>query len=205
MTSPANNTRPTAAPKAETHHSGDLWGRILFKNNREPRDARFKDDTGTPVNWIHPSLAKRFKLDIEQLEEREIKDFVDFQGRKYRARQIVYFTMMGRNQKTYWNKYYVASEKSNIDVILGDEFVNANGRARDVCDTAPHAAPAQVFVLERKVTFWQNNVKEQMDAGQAKNDREAQELAEKKRRKSQRDREGKSKSEGLKSHKKENK
>ncbi|KAK7962941.1 uncharacterized protein PG986_003766 [Apiospora aurea] len=202
MAAPSTKTRPAATPTVvETRH-GDLWGRILFKNNREPRDARFRDDTGTPVNWIHPSLAKRFKLEIEQLEERDVKDFIDFQGRKYRAKQIVYFTMMGRDQKTYWDKYYIASEKSNIDVVLGEEFVNSNGRARDVCDTGPHAAPAHVFVLERKVS---KADKEQMDAGKAKNDQEAQELAERKKRKSQRDREGQTRGEESKSGKRENK
>ncbi|KAK8074445.1 hypothetical protein PG997_009108 [Apiospora hydei] len=122
-------------------------------------------------------------------------------GRKYRAKQIVYFTMMGRDQKTYWDKYYIASEKSNIDVILGEEFVNSNGRARDVCDTGPHAAPARVFVLDSKIT---KTDKEQMDAGKAKNDREAQELAERKKRRSQRDREGKTSGEESKSRKREN-
>ncbi|KAK8000763.1 hypothetical protein PG990_013363 [Apiospora arundinis] len=202
MASPPSKTRPATAspsPRAvETGHQADLWGRIMFKNNRGPRDARFKDDTGTPVNWIHPSLVKRFKLDIEQLEDRDVQGFIDFQGKRYRARQIVWFTMMGRDQKTYWDKYYIASEKSNIDVILGEEFVNANGRARDVCDTAPHDSPARVFVLEKNVT---KPEKEQMDAGKAQADRIAEELAEKKR-KAQRDRGGKSKGDGSKSRRK---
>ncbi|KAK8043320.1 hypothetical protein PG993_005750 [Apiospora rasikravindrae] len=201
MASPPTKTaRPTATPTVvETHHQTDLWGRILSQDNREPRDARFRDDTGTPVNWIHPSLARRFKLDIEQLDEGDTKSFVDFQGRRYRANQVVYFTMVGRDKKTYWDKYYIAPEKSNIDVILGEKFVNANGRARDVCDEAPQNATARVFVFERKMS----KEKDEMEAGEAKTERDAQLIAERKVRKSQRDRDAKGKAEGSKSHKKE--
>ncbi|KAK8104546.1 uncharacterized protein PG998_011579 [Apiospora kogelbergensis] len=182
MASPPSRTRTATVsppPPVETGHQADLWGRIMFTNNREPKDARFKDDTGTPVNWIHPSLAKRFKLDVEQLEDRDVRDFIDFQGKRYRAKQVVWFTMMGRGQKTYWDKYYIASERSNIDVILGEGFVNANGRARD------------------------NSDHDQIKTKEAQTDSVAKELAEKKKRKMQRDREAKSKGDASKSHKKE--
>ncbi|KAK7984477.1 hypothetical protein PG989_011879 [Apiospora arundinis] len=170
----------------------------MFQNNRQPCDARFKDDTGTPANWIHPSLAKRLKLDIEQLKEHEIKDFVDFNGKRYRPKQIVWFTMMGRDQKTYWDKYYLAPERSKfVDVILlGDEFVNTNGRARDVCNATPHASPVLPFVYDKKIS---KSDKEQMEAKEAQTNRTAQELENK--RNAQRDRAGKSKGDGSKSRK----
>ncbi|KAK8062014.1 hypothetical protein PG994_008380 [Apiospora phragmitis] len=204
MASPPSKTRPATTPKVvetKTHHQADLWGRILSKDNREPRDARFRDDTGTPVNWIHPSLARRFKLDIEQLDKSDTESFTDFQGKKYRANQVVYFTMVGRDKKTYWDRYYIAPEKSDIDVILGEKFVNANGRARDVCDEAPQNATARVFVVERKMT---KKDEDEMVAGEAKNEQDAQEIK-RKVRKSQRDRDekGKTKTEGSRSRKKE--
>lgn len=132
---------PTPGPRKMDHQSQNstttssipgtgIWGTIL-KSKGGPYDVRMTDDTGTPVNWIHPDLIKRCKLDRETCRTEMFKDF---HGKPFKVKEYVWFTWVGRlDDKTYAGVFYPAPRESEIDVLLGDDFVKTNGRAQDVC------------------------------------------------------------------------
>ncbi|KAM0809297.1 hypothetical protein AB5N19_09640 [Seiridium cardinale] len=154
------------------HHQHDLWGIILTEGGRQ--DVRIKDDTGTQVNWIHPNLVKRFKLKIESCNR---QTFEDFQGKSFKVEHVVWFTWMGRRQDkecTYYGEFYIAPERSSIEVVLGEQFVHENGLARDVCNLRRRTQPSRIFASDKKSKTEEEAIKENRE----KNDREAREAAE---------------------------
>lgn len=128
-----NITNISSTPDTKEHppcQQPGIWGTIL-KSKGRPYDVRMEDDTGTRVNWIHPDLIKRCKLDREDCKT---EMFEDFQGNPFKVKEQVWFTWVGRkDDKTYSGVFYPAPRKSRIDVVLGDDFVKANGRSQDVC------------------------------------------------------------------------
>ncbi|KAI8627654.1 hypothetical protein F5Y19DRAFT_440705 [Xylariaceae sp. FL1651] len=156
----------------------DMWGTVItVKCGR--CDVRMKDDTGTPANWIHPDLARRCKLDLEECKHQK---FEDFNGNTFKVKHIVWFTWIGkRDDRTFYGWFYIAPEKSHIDVVLGSDFVDRNGRARDVCRPQPRVQPSHIFTLdEESVSKEENKV---IDANRKKNDRDAEEAAARKEKK----------------------
>ncbi|KAI3327645.1 hypothetical protein HD806DRAFT_329314 [Xylariaceae sp. AK1471] len=161
------STNDSAPPK---HQQPDMWGTILTEKCG-PRDVRMMDDTGTPVNWIHPDLARRLKLELEECESQR---FYDFHQKRYKVKQAVWFSWIGEvDNKTYYGKFYVAPKQSGIDVILGDEFVEANGRASKVCRSQPRELPSRIFARNKR----SKEEDKQIIENQEKNDRDAQEVA----------------------------
>jgi hypothetical protein len=137
-----DSSSPLTVKEAPSIQQPGMWGLIL-KSKGGPYEVRMTDDTGTPVNWIHPDLVKRFKLELESCET---KTFKGMRGKPFKVKEFVWFTWVGRDQKTYSGTFYVAPRESNIDVMLGDEFVKANGRAHDVCAPEQVVKDARVFV-----------------------------------------------------------
>ncbi|KAH9904470.1 hypothetical protein F4778DRAFT_732582 [Xylariomycetidae sp. FL2044] len=156
------------------YQQADMWGTIIT-DRCGLREVRMKDDTGTPVSWIHPDLARRYKLAVESCD---MPNFKDFHGKRFDAKEFVWFTWLGRDKVTFCGKFYLAPKRSNIDVVLGEEFVDAHGRARDVCNPyGPRSA--HLFTLPRKST----KEKDQIKVNEEANDREAREAAEARKRK----------------------
>lgn len=125
-------SKPIEAVETSPDLQTDFWGTIM--TDKGQHDVRMKDDTGTSVNWIHPDLAKRLKLEVESLGSSDTRAFLDFSGKPVTAKQAVRFTWSGRNNKTYFEQFYVAPAKSDIDVVLGKTFVDKNGRDKEVCN-----------------------------------------------------------------------
>ncbi|KAK8123195.1 hypothetical protein PG984_011865 [Apiospora sp. TS-2023a] len=122
-------SKPNEATEHSPDHLTDFWGTVMTDNGE--RDVRMKDDTGTPVNWIHPDLAKRLKLEVESLSSSDTRGFLDFSGKTFTAKQAVHFSWSGRKPTTYFEQFYIAPAKSDIQVVLGKAFVDTHGRDRE--------------------------------------------------------------------------
>ncbi|KAI1342728.1 hypothetical protein F5Y15DRAFT_412412 [Xylariaceae sp. FL0016] len=186
MAAPAilsRNGTPTTSGQHESappsRSEVDLWG-IIVTEKGQRHDVRVKDDTGTPVNWIHPDLARRFSLKVEKCDRQR---FEDFKGNTFKAESCVYFTWFGKSKEkdnaSYYGAFYIAPERSSIDMLLGEEFVHTYGFARDVCYPKPRTRSSRIFQLNER----SKEVTEAVVAGKDKNDREAREAAEARERK----------------------
>ncbi|KAI1327787.1 hypothetical protein F5Y16DRAFT_185426 [Xylariaceae sp. FL0255] len=187
--SSAMTTKPdeaTPTPQAEQ------WG-VILSEKAGTCDVRIIDDTGTPVNWIHPTLAQKFKLDIEECKSFKLEDFG---GHKFKAKNAVWFTWHGkRKDRTFYSKFYLAPERSNCEMVLGNGFVLQFGRASAICCSQRLTRSSLMFATSRiqvsskpiKYAFGptlfsilmvsQKKERKEIDAGEKKNEMEAQEAA----------------------------
>lgn len=125
-------SKPSDAIETVPDPQTDYWGTIM--TDKGQHDVRMQDDTGTRVNWIHPDLAKRLKLEVESLSSSDTRGFLNFSGKPVTAKQAVRFTWSGQNNKTYFEQFYIAPAKSDVDVVLGKAFVDKHGRDKEVCN-----------------------------------------------------------------------
>lgn len=120
---------------------------ILTTGRRGVReyDVRVQEDTGTPVNWIHPDVVKRCKLG--SLEEAcKPRSFVDMNGKKFKCEKWIQITWCGRDRKSYEEYFFVSPPKAPIHILLGDEFVSKNGRVKEICSDRRKTEDARIFV-----------------------------------------------------------
>lgn len=123
-----------------------LCARILTVKAGEPYLVAARDDTGTPVNWIHPSLVERCGLHREPCAPATFKDF---QGGLFECRERIQVRWFGKNKKTREDEFFLAPLGSDVELVLGREFVKQHGLAEAVCEQTS-VADARVFVAIRK-------------------------------------------------------
>ncbi|KAH8660567.1 hypothetical protein BX600DRAFT_57796 [Xylariales sp. PMI_506] len=115
---------------ASWERSPDLCAKILTATASKPYTARIRDDTGTDVNWIHPDLADACGLEREPCEPR---NFRDFQRGMFKCTELVHVRWAGKDNKSIDGIFYVSPRQSAIELVLGEPFVRAHGRAHEFC------------------------------------------------------------------------
>jgi hypothetical protein len=135
----------------QTQHNGNAewWLVVLTTTKRgiKEYDVRVKEDTGTPVNWIHPDVIKRCKLD-SLVEACTPRSFVDMNGKNFKCERCVSVTWCGRKRNSYEEIFFVSQERAPIQMVLGDDFVTKHARAKEICADTPKAADARMFVAK---------------------------------------------------------
>jgi hypothetical protein len=120
---------------------------VLVTGRRRVRehDVRVKEDTGTPVNWIHPDVVRDCNLGPME-EACAPRCFIDMSGKYFKSERCIWITWCGRSRNTYEELFYVSPRRAPISMVLGEEFVNKNGRVREICADRRKAEDARVFV-----------------------------------------------------------
>lgn len=138
-----------ASSSESTRRDGynEWWLVILATGRRGVReyDVRVKEDTGTPVNWIHPDVVRNCNLN--SLEEACTPTFfVDMNGKNFKCEKSIRITWCGRKRNSYEERFFISPPKAPIHMILGDEFVTKNGRVKEICADRRKAEDARLFV-----------------------------------------------------------
>ncbi|KAF7537672.1 hypothetical protein G7054_g3545 [Neopestalotiopsis clavispora] len=153
----------TATDTSQIPRNGNAewWVVVLTTTKRGimEYDVRVKEDTGTPVNWIHPNVVKNCKLD-PLVEARPPRSFVDMNGKRFKCERCVRITWCGRGKNSYMGDFFISPEKAPIDMLLGDEFVTRHGRVRDICANSPKSADARMFVARRQTEEQERQMEE---------------------------------------------
>jgi hypothetical protein len=137
---------------SQTPRNGNAeWWVVVFTSTKrgiKEYDVRVKDDTGTPVNWIHPNVVKNCKLD-SLAKACPPRFFVNMNGKSFKCEKCVQITWCGRGKNSYEELFFISPEKAPIDMVLGQEFVDKHGRAKDICADSPKNADARMFVATK--------------------------------------------------------
>ncbi|KAI1318786.1 hypothetical protein F5Y16DRAFT_112541 [Xylariaceae sp. FL0255] len=128
----------------------EWWVVVLTTTKRgiEEYDVRVKEDTGTPANWIHPNVVKSCGLSSFEEACAPPRLFKDMSGKIFKCERCVRVTWCGKKRNSYEEVFLVSSEKAPIDMVLGSEFVDKHGRAKDNCADRPKAEDARMFVAK---------------------------------------------------------
>lgn len=123
--------------------SGIYWAEIVDPRGQR-HEVQISDDTGTPVNWIHPWLVNHRTLPWDRLDESSC--FETFNGQHLKITRSVTLTWVGRNDQRYVSIFHIAPKTSTIGLVLGDKFVTQNGRASNICRDKPKIQGAKIFM-----------------------------------------------------------
>ncbi|KAI1858223.1 hypothetical protein JX265_010891 [Neoarthrinium moseri] len=147
----------------------EWWVVVLNSSKRgvEKYDVKVKEDTGSTVNWIHPHVIERCKLD-SLVEACEARDFQDMNGRIFSCEQRASITWFGRGRITFQEIFFVSSKKAPIQMVLGDEFVTKYGRASEICADAPRTGDARMYVATKLTKEERDKMKENSAAHKQK-------------------------------------
>lgn len=148
--SKADTSRPEGSSQIHCNRNVEWWVVVLTNSKRGVREynVRVKEDTGTPVNWIHPKLIRSCKLG-SLVEDCEPRFFEDMNGKTYKYEKCALVTWYGRKRNSLEEVFYIAREKSSIDLLLGNEFVSKYGRVSEVCADAPKIEDTRMFVATK--------------------------------------------------------
>ena len=115
----------------------------------ESQYVQVKEDTGTSVNWISPSVVNNFDFEVQDAPQDMV--FLDFGGKKFQPKGMVTITLAGNETKTQHTEFYVAPEGFPVDgVVVGTEFIQRSGHTHAIFAEKPEG-PA-LLVVQKKVT-----------------------------------------------------
>ena len=105
-----------------------------FSNQRTgaTQYLQVKEDTGSTVNWISPSVLASSGFDLEDVVEGELA-VRDFCGTSFHPQNKVAITLAGTTSKTMHTEFYVAPQNFPFDgVVIGTDFIRTTGHAHMV-------------------------------------------------------------------------
>jgi hypothetical protein len=121
---------------------------IFYADVKDPKghrcEVQISDDTGSPVNWIHPYFFTQYGLTWKHLPKPIC--YEDASGNQVKATRFIKLEWIGKNNRKYNTEFYVMPEKVKIPrLVLGHTFVENNGRAKEVCRLDPRVQDAKIL------------------------------------------------------------
>jgi hypothetical protein len=103
--------------------SHQRWAQIHNPTSSLVYDAQVIEDTGTGVNFIHPTLVSACDLQIYQTAPTVHKVIT---GHQFKSDKWVQVEWLGRPGRTGTDLFYVAPEEAPIGLLVGRTFLKEN-------------------------------------------------------------------------------
>lgn len=85
-----------------------------------------KEDTGSEVNWIAPTVVTQLRAAIVNVGRRT--EYVGMMGENFVPRQQVALSLLGQSSKSHYGDFFIAPAKFPFHgVVVGNAFIKACG------------------------------------------------------------------------------